>query len=97
MSRANFDKYIAEMRDYRDKFVAHLDHDHTMQIPMLDTAHASVSFYHAHLVTNEVQLGELAGFGVDTPDKFRLGYEQCVAEAKATLTYALNELTPPAL
>jgi hypothetical protein len=93
MSQDEFGKYVAEMRDYRDKFIAHLDHDNTMQIPMLDPAHASVSFYHAYLVTHEVQAGELAGIGVDTPDKFRLGYKQCVEEATETLRRALAD--PP--
>jgi hypothetical protein len=36
-------------------------------------------------VTHEVQEGELEGIGVDTPDKFRLGYKQCVEEARAVI------------
>lgn len=76
----NFDSYRNSIRDYRDKFVAHLDFDRIMNIPFLDVARSSVEFYHAHLVNHEVQSWELANLP-DSAEKLRAGYEQCEAEA----------------
>ncbi len=50
MDADGFEQYRLKAREYRDKFVAHLDLDLIAQIPHLDTAWASVSFYHAHVV-----------------------------------------------
>lgn len=46
--------YVTSVRRYRDKFVAHLDSDKLMEIPMLDIAVRSVFFYHQHLIAQEV-------------------------------------------
>tara|TARA_R110002020_G_scaffold161283_2_gene346231 strand:- start:4584 stop:5105 length:522 start_codon:yes stop_codon:yes gene_type:complete len=46
--------YVTSVRRYRDKFVAHLDSDKVMDIPMLDIAERAVFFYHQHLTTQEV-------------------------------------------
>jgi hypothetical protein len=83
----DFDKWITAMRRYRHKFVAHLDLDRKMYIPMLDTAYAAVSFYHAYVVNCEGQPGDLEGL-TDTPAKFKSGYEQCVREAKRVFATA---------
>lgn len=48
-------EYVASVRRYRDKFVAHLDSDNTMDIPLLDIAERAVFFYHQHLVAQEVE------------------------------------------
>jgi hypothetical protein len=47
---------ITAMRRYRDKFVAHLDEDAVMEIPMLDVPQQSVQFYHRHVVANEASI-----------------------------------------
>jgi hypothetical protein len=69
------------IRFYRNKFIAHLDEHNVMGIPTLDLLAKAIWFYHAHVVTNEVQSGDLAGIPTDTPDKFNRGYDQCVDEA----------------
>src|ERR1700733_933850 len=53
MNAAEFDDYIKQMREYRDKFVAHLDSDRVMNPPRLDTALSSVKFYHAKVARTE--------------------------------------------
>lgn len=78
---------IKAMRHYRDKFVAHLDTDLIMQIPMLDTAQSSVWFYHAYLVQHEAKAGELSGLA-DRIDSMTLGYDQCVVEAREIILRA---------
>jgi len=50
MDANGFEQYRLKAREYRDKFVAHLDLELTAYLPHLDTAWASVSFYHAHVV-----------------------------------------------
>ena len=65
------------MRAYRDQFVAHLDSDLTMHIPKLDIAKASVEYYHSHIVTHELDRGDLAG----PPTSFSDYYQQCSSEA----------------
>jgi hypothetical protein len=79
-SEAEFDSYREEMREYRDKFVAHLDDKDKGQIPHLDIAKASIEFYHAYIVGNEAKLGDLA----DLPDSaasLRDYCQHCEAEA----------------
>lgn len=50
MNADDFEQYRLKAREYRDKFVAHLDLELTAYIPHLDPAWASVRFYHARAV-----------------------------------------------
>jgi hypothetical protein len=59
IDEAAFDKEVELMRRYRDKFLAHLDSDETMNIPGLDIAKLSVWFYFDYVVRNEAQPEEL--------------------------------------
>ena len=76
---ADFQDCISEMRHYRDKFLAHLDSDRTMNIPKLDIPKKAVWFYHAHIVKHEAGKDDLAGLAVELD----AGYEQSQKEAKA--------------
>jgi hypothetical protein len=73
-----FEKEIGVMRQYRDKFLAHLDSDEVMNIPALDIAKQAVWFYHAYLVRHEAQPGDLVGL----PIELDAGYAQCEDEAR---------------
>jgi hypothetical protein len=84
MDAAAFERYRCKVRKYRDKFIAHLDHERVMDVPHLDIARSSVEFYHAYLLQNEVQVGDLSGLP-DTEENLRLYYEQC--EVIATQIY----------
>lgn len=77
-----FQHLIDKVRFYRDKFVAHLDELNEMDVPTLDLLAKAIWFYHAHIVTNEVQPGDLAGIPTGTPEKFNQGYDQCIQEAE---------------
>jgi hypothetical protein len=67
------------MRKYRDKFLAHLDSENVMQIPVLDVAKKAVWFYHSYIVQHEAQPGDLDGLPVELDH----GYAQCEEEARA--------------
>jgi hypothetical protein len=77
---------IDVMRRYRDKFLAHLDSDHTANIPVLDTAKRAVWFYHRHVASQEAGAGDLRGLQLDL-DR---GYLECEAEANAVYSSALR-------
>jgi hypothetical protein len=81
MAASDFVDLAKKMRRYRDKFVAHLDSDAKMDIPLLTAALAANSFYHEHIVKAEADAGDLFGLA-DTSDKFAKGYEQCFKEAE---------------
>jgi hypothetical protein len=83
-----FQEQVAAMRRYRDRFVAHLDSDLVMQIPVLKVAQDSVWFYHAFLVKHEASANELDGPAY-IPNCMALGYNQCVEEARAIVQHAL--------
>lgn len=48
-----FNNYIDTMKTYRDKFLAHLDDENTMNIPVLDKAKKSVFYLYKYLLDNE--------------------------------------------
>jgi hypothetical protein len=89
MTAAAFAEDSKAMWRYRDKFVAHLDSDHVIQVPGLTAAQTAVWFYHEHIVTKEASAGDLAGLS-DTPDKMMRGYEDCQKEAREIFANALS-------
>jgi hypothetical protein len=76
-----FEDFRRSMREYRDKFIAHLDSELEMNVPSLDLAKASAEFYHGYIVANEIQPGDLSGLA-DTTNKLQLGYQACEDEAR---------------
>jgi hypothetical protein len=90
IDEAGLDNEIEVMRKYRDKFLAHLDSDETMNIPGLDIAKQSVWFYFDYVVGNEAQPGEL---GV-SPEALDAWHAQCEKEALAV--YGREAVKDPA-
>jgi hypothetical protein len=74
-----FSHQIQIMRNYRDRWVAHLDSDRGGMYPTLDLAKKAAWFYHAWIVNQEAQSGDLDGL----PEQLDEGYVQCEEEAKA--------------
>ena len=87
MTASDFVDLAKKMRRYRDKFVAHLDSDAKMDIPLLTAALAADRFYHGHIVRAEADAGDLFGLA-DTSDKFAKGYEQWIKEAQRAYAQA---------
>jgi hypothetical protein len=52
-SEEEFTNYISEFKEYRDKFVAHLDDKTTGYYPKLDMAKESCFYLYDYLLTNE--------------------------------------------
>jgi hypothetical protein len=75
---------VDAMKEYRDKFLAHLDFVLTMNIPVLDIAKTTVWFYHAHVIEYEAGPGDLVGL----PLELDAGYLQ--SEAEACAVYQLD-------
>ena len=80
MTAVQFDDYIKQMREYRDKFVAHLDSSRQMHPPRLDAALASIQFYHRHVAHAEASPGMLTGLPASDAE-LSAYYDQCAAEA----------------
>jgi hypothetical protein len=84
VSEVEFEKFRKEMCEYRNKFIAHLDSELVMNIPTLDLAKKSVEFYHAYVMANEAQPGDLSGWP-DTAVKLQGAFRE--AEQEAELVY----------
>jgi hypothetical protein len=53
MTQTEFNQYIGVMRTYRNKFVAHLDEEEVMNIPVFRPAQRAVQCLYTHIVKNE--------------------------------------------
>ena len=74
---------IKAMQNYRDKFVAHLDNENEMDIPLFDVAKSAIGFCHRKIVETPAYAGFFYGLP-ETPDKFARGYyDQCTKEAES--------------
>jgi hypothetical protein len=93
MEPAEFASLVEEIRHYRDKFVAHLDRDLTMQIPAMFKAKDGVCFYHEYVVLHEAKAADLVGLP-STPRAMAFGYEQCIEEAEAVFAAAIGAAGP---
>jgi len=53
LTEADFKAYIDAVRDYRDKFVAHLDSAEIMRPPVLDVMKGSTAYLYDYLLSHE--------------------------------------------
>ncbi len=74
-----FAAYVDEMRGYRDKFLAHLDDQRVMRIPLLDRAKAAVEFYHRYVVQNEAAAGDLDRLPKDLADYYGHCFDEAIS------------------
>jgi len=71
-----FKNQINTIREYRDKWVAHLDTERSGFFPELEAAKQAVWFYYERLVQQEPDLSGL-------PVEIDSGYKRCIDEAEA--------------
>jgi hypothetical protein len=71
-----FNRQVHVIREYRDKWVAHLDVERTGFRPELEVAKKSVWFYYERMVQQEPDLSGL-------PIELESGYQQCSDEARS--------------
>lgn len=76
---AAWDEYIKQMRFMRDKFIAHLDDELVMTLPMLDLAKASTVHLYEHLLAKENEADAFA----DAPPSGAQWYDNFSQEAEA--------------
>jgi hypothetical protein len=77
---AGFNAVVAKIKTYRDKFVAHLDEDLTMNIPEFDLALKAVFHLSEHIRASEAGPGDMVGL-LQQQDACRRIYEESLAEA----------------
>lgn len=65
------------LRSYRDKFIAHLDSEHTMHVPQMDIPERMVRFYYAQLRFSCSSAAVL----LDRPADMENYYIECYEEA----------------
>lgn len=65
MNLEGFQYYVKTVRTYRDKFVAHLDHDLLANVPSLDDSWLAVQFYHGYILERESKEFSFAGLPQD--------------------------------
>lgn len=79
ITEAHFEGYVNEMRAYRDKFLAHLDSELVMHIPVLAPAQLTASYLYEYLRAHEDQ----GSFFLDGPSSASEYYARCFREARA--------------
>jgi hypothetical protein len=72
MSEREFLAYAGEVREYRDKFVAHLDSEEVMQPPVLDVVKKSVSYLYDFILTHEDRGGHFPGVPAKSAAQFSI-------------------------
>ncbi|MEM6898279.1 MAG: hypothetical protein AAF583_00710 [Pseudomonadota bacterium] len=83
-----FEQIVRGVRNYRDRFIAHLDNDRTMHIPAFDPLINSTRFYFTHVVTNEMREEERRLIGLTDLDAY---YQRCLDEATTVFATHLPE------
>lgn len=72
LNKADLQREIEVMREYRDTWVAHLDSDPGGLRPMISTfAKDAVWFYHAHVVNHEAKPNDLPGLPADLEPEYQ--------------------------
>jgi hypothetical protein len=71
VSSSDWEKYCTEVREYRDKFVAHLDSELVAHIPSLAIAIDSTRFLLSYLNLNENQDGCFVGIQMNANRLYR--------------------------
>jgi hypothetical protein len=86
MTPEQFEVYIKKMRQYRDKFVAHLDNEPVMYFPELRTARRSAAFLYRYLLQYE----DDGGFFPESPASARDIYVSCLITGRRVYATSLQ-------
>ena len=73
ITQTDWDDCWSEMRAYRNAFVAHLDNEHTMQIPTMSLPRRMVTFYYNHVLGSDGNTDYFQEFPTDLNDY----YDRC--------------------
>ena len=82
-SQSEWAVYLGEMRTYRDKFIAHLDEDPTMNIPSMDLAEKSIQYFY-----DTIKGEQSSDVFIDLPANLRDYRDACQSTAESTYNNA---------
>jgi hypothetical protein len=91
VTAAEFTTLITNIKDYRDKFVAHLDEERTMLLPALETAKKSIAFLHQRLA-QEARIYEHWQGLPTTAEQLDRVFKRALEEAQIVYAEALARL-----
>ncbi len=77
-TRSDWEVYVREFRVYRDKFIAHLDEEPTMHIPVLNVAESAIRYLYDTLLLENTNT-HFQGLPVDLRDY----QKQCFSAAQS--------------
>ena len=77
ITQADWDDCWSEIRAYRNAFVAHLDSEHTMQIPTMSLPRRMVTFYYNIVLGSD----DSAGYFHEFPTDLDNYYDRCHSDA----------------
>lgn len=80
MDEAAYGALIAGVREYRDKFVAHLDDQRVMNVPAMQPLLDSAIFLYDTLCTNEATVVHLTGLQPDAKEFYDKRFAEVLAE-----------------
>lgn len=93
LGEAEWDRFIGQVKTYRDEFVAHLDEEDIAHIPDMGLAFASAVFFHRYLQWQSPHGTFESMHGPNLPNDLEAYYETCRREAdtyNATYTGAVT-------
>jgi hypothetical protein len=82
-----FTTLIKNIKNYRDKFVAHLDEERTMLLPALEVARAAIFFLYGRLVQQADGSGDWSNLPT-SPEQLNQGFAQAFREAQGVYAAA---------
>ena len=89
IGEAEWNRFIGQVKTYRDEFVAHLDEGEIAHIPDMELAFASAVFFHRYLHLQSPHGTFESTHGLDIPNYLEAYYEACRREADTyNATYA---------
>jgi hypothetical protein len=91
VTTAEFDDLIAEVKSYRDKFVAHLDEERTMRFPMLEQPMKAVEFLFERLAREAHSLEDWQRGGLPTTaEQWDSVFTRAFREAQSVYAEAID-------
>ena len=82
IKQSEWDAAWSKIREYRNKFVAHLDSEHMMHPPDMKLAQGMVKFYFEQMHADKDGANALAGFLTDLDAYYDLCYSDTLAATK---------------
>lgn len=93
-SQGFWDAYVLKMREYRDKFVAHLDNEFTAHIPSMDDALAVSRHYYEWVAVEATLSGAIGGLPSDLEEFYQRHYKEAEKQYRECHNNQISKDTP---